>query len=68
MKFNTILVILFATIIIFFSLQNSEVTDVKFLFWKISTSRVIVILGSFVIGLFVGALLSMKKPNRKKYY
>ena len=61
MKFRTIVGLLFAAIIIIFSLQNAEIIDVKFLFWKLSISRVLVILGSFVIGLLVGVLLSIKK-------
>lgn len=61
MKFKTIVGLLFAAIIIIFSLQNAEIIDVKFLFWKLSISRVLVILGSFAIGLLVGVLLSIKK-------
>ena len=61
MKFKTILAILFATVIVIFSLQNSEVNDVKFLVWKLSMSRVLIILGSFGIGVIVGILVSMKK-------
>ena len=61
MKFRTIVGLLFAAIIIIFSLQNAEIIDVKFLFWKLSISRVLVILGSFAIGLLVGVLLSIKK-------
>ena len=62
MRFKTVLAILFATVIIIFSIQNAEVTDVKFLFWKLSMSRVLIILGSFVFGVMVGLLVSMKKP------
>ena len=61
MKFRTIIGLLFAGIIVVFSLQNAEVIDVKFFFWKMSISRVLVILGSFGIGLLVGVLLSIKK-------
>ena len=61
MKFKTILAILFATVIVIFSLQNSEVNDVKFLVWKLSMSRVLIILGSFGVGVIVGILVSMKK-------
>ncbi len=61
MKFKTILAILFAAVIVVFSLQNSEVTDVKFLFWKLSMSRVLIILGSFGVGVLVGILASMKR-------
>lgn len=61
MKFKTILAIIFAIIIVLFSLQNAEVTEVKFLFWKLSMSRVLIIMGSFAIGVLVGILVSMKK-------
>ncbi len=61
MKLKTILAIIAATFIILFALQNAEVTDVKFLIWKLSMSRVLVILGSFVVGVLVGILVSLKK-------
>ncbi|GMN08415.1 hypothetical protein MTsPCn5_38040 [Croceitalea sp. MTPC5] len=61
MKLKTILALVFATIIVVFSLQNSEVTDVEFLIWKLSMSRVLIILGSFGIGVLVGILVSMKR-------
>tara|TARA_R110002073_G_scaffold336075_1_gene530127 strand:- start:676 stop:867 length:192 start_codon:yes stop_codon:yes gene_type:complete len=61
MKLKTILAILFATMIVVLSLQNAEVIDVKFLLWKLSISRVLIILGSFAIGVIVGILMSMKK-------
>lgn len=68
MKLKTLLAIAFASIIVVFSLQNAEVTDVKFLFWKLSVSRVLIILGSFAFGVVVGLLVSMKKNliNSKK--
>ena len=68
MKFKTLLALLFITIIVIFSIQNSEVTDIKFLFWKLSMSRVLIILGSFAVGVLVGILVSMKRnliPSRK---
>ncbi|WP_035086249.1 LapA family protein [Aquimarina latercula] len=61
MKLKTILAILFAGIIVVFSLQNAEVTDVNFFFWKLSMSRVLIILGSFGVGVLVGVLASMKR-------
>ncbi|MBP8792930.1 MAG: LapA family protein [Lutibacter sp.] len=63
MKTKTIIAILFISIIIIFSLQNSEIIDVNFLFWKLSISRILVILGSFLIGILVGLLMSIKKKN-----
>lgn len=60
MKFKTILAVLSATLVLVFSLQNAMVTDVEFLFWKLSVSRVLIILGSFAFGVVVGFLVSMK--------
>lgn len=61
MKFKTILALIFAGLIVVFALQNSEVTDINFFLWKISLSRVLIILGSFSLGVIVGILVSMKK-------
>lgn len=61
MKFKTLLAIVFIILIVIFSVQNSEVTNVNFLFWKLSMSRVLIILGSFGIGVLVGLLVSISK-------
>ena len=66
MQLKTIIAVIFAIIIVVFSLQNAEVIDVKFLFWKLTLSRVLVILGSFSIGVLVGILVSMKKSLMPK--
>lgn len=67
MKTKTILAIVFASIIVVFSLQNANVIEVKFLFWKFSASTVLVILGSFAVGVLVGVLISIKhKYNKNK--
>ncbi|WP_410494015.1 LapA family protein [Cellulophaga sp. Z1A5H] len=41
-------------------------TDIKFLFWKLSLSRVLIILGSFAFGIVVGLLISLKKNRLPK--
>ncbi|MBT8285451.1 MAG: LapA family protein [Flavobacteriaceae bacterium] len=61
MKFKTLIAIVFVSLIVIFSVQNSEVTNVNFLFWKLSMSRVLIILGSFGIGVLVGILVSITK-------
>jgi len=63
MKFKTIMAIVFAIIVVIFSLQNAEVTQVEFLFWELAMSRVLIILGSFAIGVLVGILVSLKRPK-----
>jgi uncharacterized integral membrane protein len=61
MKLKVVLAIVFATLIVIFSLQNTVITEVKFLFWELSMSRVLIILGSFAFGVLVGILVSMKR-------
>ncbi|MDO7173585.1 LapA family protein [Mariniflexile sp. AS56] len=61
MNFRTIIGVLFALVIVVFSIQNAEVTDVSFFIWKLSMSRVLIILGSFGIGVLVGYLLSIRQ-------
>jgi uncharacterized integral membrane protein len=45
-----VLGLLFATFII----QNSEVVQVKFLFWGTQASRALILLGAFILGIIVG--------------
>ncbi len=61
MKPKTIIAIIIVTLIVIFSIQNVQIVEVKFLFWHITLSRVLLILGSFIIGILVGVLISMKK-------
>ena len=68
MKAKTIIALFIAALIIVFSLQNAEVTNVKFLIWKLSMSRVLVILGSFIVGVLVGILVSIKKKRSFSSY
>ncbi|MFN0730137.1 LapA family protein [Polaribacter gochangensis] len=63
MKTKTIVSLFFILLIVIFSLQNSEITDVDFLFWKISVSRILIILGSFSFGVLVGILVSIKRKT-----
>jgi uncharacterized integral membrane protein len=45
-----VLGLLFATFII----QNSEVAQVRFLFWSAQASRALILLGAFFLGIIVG--------------
>jgi uncharacterized integral membrane protein len=45
-----VLGLLFATFII----QNSEVVQVRFLFWGTQASRAIILLGAFILGIILG--------------
>jgi len=40
--------------IIIFSIQNLEAIDVSFLFWSASISKVVVIIGTYLLGMISG--------------
>ena len=63
MKFKSILMWLFVAVVIAFALQNSAMTEVNFLLWKVSISRILIILGSFGMGILVGMLILLKRKT-----
>lgn len=52
--------------LVIFAVQNTQPVDVKLFFWKISTSAVLTILVSYLIGFLTGWLVSVLKPGREK--
>jgi len=62
MKPRSTVGIILGVIFLIFLLQNTQVVSIRFLFWKLSMSRIIllplVMLAGFIIGFFVG-----KKPE-----
>ena len=61
---NVIFVILMALMIVFV-LQNIQDVDVKFLFWKLTTPRALMLLLTFGAGLVGGWLLTLPGRNKK---
>lgn len=53
-KYHLTLGIIGVIAVIIFTLQNSEVVIVRFLFWKLEMSRVILIIATLVIGISLG--------------
>ena len=60
-----ILVILLSIIVAIFAVQNAVAVSLNFIFWSFSSSLVLVILGSFLIGVLVATcfLLVMKAKH-----
>ncbi len=58
MKFKPILIILIVLILLIILIQNTKVVDVQLLFWKISMSRVILLLLTFLAGIITGFIVS----------
>lgn len=53
------LIVLLVVLLLFliFILQNTEVVELRFLFWHLEASRAIVLLMSFLLGLVMGWLI-----------
>ena len=64
---NQILVYLsiaFGIVVLIFSLQNMAAVDVTFLIWSASIPKVLLILGTYLLGMFSGwALLAIFKTT-----
>ena len=58
MKPKTIAMLVLGGLLLIILLQNTQVVSVRFLFWKLSMSRIIllplILLIGFIIGFFVG--------------
>jgi uncharacterized integral membrane protein len=51
-------------VVVIFVLQNTQVVEVRFLFWTISMSRALMLFGTLAIGLVGGWLITL--PRRGK--
>jgi uncharacterized integral membrane protein len=66
MSARLIAIIVLLILLLVLSIQNAQPVVLKFLFWQISTSSVLSVLGSFVIGLLTGCLLMTIGRMKKK--
>jgi uncharacterized integral membrane protein len=60
MKPKVIVILVLSVISLIFILQNSKVVTIQLLFWTVSASRIIMVLGLLFIGFVVGFLLGRK--------
>ena len=66
MSAKLIAIIILLVLLLIFAIQNTQPVVLNFLSWQISTSSVLFILVSFVIGLLTGCLLIMIGRMKKK--
>jgi len=66
MKPKQIVILILAVILVIFIIQNSNIANVKFLFWTISMSMIILIFLVALIGFAIGYLLHHHVQERKK--
>jgi uncharacterized integral membrane protein len=57
MQIKTIIILVLLAIVIIFVFQNTQVVEVRFIVWKASMSRALMLLGTLAIGLIAGWLL-----------
>lgn len=65
MKAKSIIAIILILLVVVFTIQNTEIVTIKFLFFDISMSRVLVILGCFLLGLITGILIGYRKKSKQ---
>ena len=64
-KIKLIVFAFFTLLIIIFTVQNTEVLQVKFLFWDVSMSKSLLVMGLWVIGFIMGRLIRFAKHRKK---
>ncbi|KPK01554.1 MAG: hypothetical protein AMK71_05135 [Nitrospira bacterium SG8_35_4] len=65
-QLKTAVIIMLLSIFMIFILQNTQVVDIKFLFWQMSLSRVILLLGALLIGVLVGLFFGWEASQKRK--
>jgi len=68
MKISFWFFILIAIVLVTFSVQNSESTEISFLIWTIQISKAVLIIATFLLGLITGSLYGYfsHKPKKTK--
>ena len=59
-----LLILLFVIVV----LQNTEIVDIRVLFWKLSMSRIILLVFALVVGLAAGYVLGRKRGRHRSEY
>ncbi len=64
MNIKKIIILVLIGLAVVFVLQNTQVVEVRFIVWKISMSRALMLIGTFLIGLIVGWLLRRTRSRK----
>ena len=65
---NTIIIIVLLSVFTIFILQNTDVVEIRLLLWKVSLSRVVLLLGSLFMGVLIGLLIGWEMAVRKNRF
>lgn len=63
---KSVLAIIVLVIFTVFILQNTEVVQISFFFWRLSLSRVVLLFGALLIGVLVGLFIGWETGSSKK--
>ncbi|MDJ0913078.1 MAG: LapA family protein [Desulfobacterales bacterium] len=63
---RNIIILCLIGLVAIFVLQNTQVVEVRFLFWTLSMSRALIIFGTLAIGFIGGWLLAFPKRNKTR--
>jgi uncharacterized integral membrane protein len=63
---RTIIFCILVALVLIFVIQNTQVVAFRFLAWKISMSRALLMLCTFIIGAIVGWLWRRPRARREK--
>ena len=67
MKTKTVIILVLIILFFVFLLQNTEVVQLKFLFWKMEMSRIIFFPLTLLVGIIIGYVLTkVGKKNEKQ--
>ena len=66
MKFALFFAVVFSSLVVAFSLQNSQLVQVQFLFWRFEGALVFVLLLTFAIGLLTMFLAALPGHFRRR--
>jgi putative membrane protein len=68
---KTITAIVILSLFTVFIIQNSGIVEISFFFWKIRLSRVVLLMGSLLVGILVGFFAgweaAVKKRSKMQY-
>jgi putative membrane protein len=63
---KTIIAIVVVSVFLLFVIQNSADVDIRFLFWKLTVSRVLLLSGSLGVGVLIGFLIGWDHFGKRK--
>lgn len=66
MPVKTIVFIVLAILIVVFTIQNTQVVEIKFFIWQTSISKALVLLSTLFIGIILGWLITWTGYSRRK--